>query len=251
VPTLAFLKRVARAVKLVESFRITGPGVEFHRGPETMSAYVHAARGAAGGRPRFAKVTGLFNADGEAWTDFDTDGFVHHVEANPAADSAGTSVQTGVTIRILATEQTDNDGAGYRDLAAGDLIGYFPAPTGYRVPGAAANVDFDGVLAEHVGDDGAYQRPAGGGLANALFAVDLTEDGGSDGDASNPPNYTYTATSLDGNTTHGTGLTPKKQRVNGSFASGDGEVGLGYFDENENFQLYDANEVETLQSVCS
>jgi len=52
----------------------------------------------------FAKVTGVFNASDAAWTDFDTDGYQSHVEANPCrADGSG--VSTDMTLHLKLTEQ--------------------------------------------------------------------------------------------------------------------------------------------------
>ncbi|QNN23535.1 hypothetical protein HED60_15040 [Planctomycetales bacterium ZRK34] len=90
-----------------------------------------------------------------------------------------------------------------------------------------------------------------GPMIGTVFAVNLTEDGGSDGDESTQASYTYTAKSLDDAFTFGTVLTPKKQRPSvGTVTSGDGLVGLGYYDDDGDFQLYDANEVKTWE-VCS
>jgi len=84
-----------------------------------------------------------------------------------------------------------------------------------------------------------------------MFAVNLTKDGGTDGDSTTQASYTYTAKSLNDAVTYGTSLTPKKQRpAVGTVTSGDGLIGLGYFDDAGNFQLYDANEVKTWE-VCS
>ena len=81
-----------------------------------------------------------------------------------------------------------------------------------------------------------------GSNLGTMFAVDLTQTGGSAGDKSTQASWTYTAKSLSGETL-GTGLTPKRQRPTvGKMQSGNGTVGLGYYDASGNFQLYDANE---------
>lgn len=82
----------------------------------------------------------------------------------------------------------------------------------------------------------------------ALFAVLVWRDGGTtDGDESNQCDRTYTAKTLDGQVTLGTALTPKRVRpTTGTLVTppptGDGVVGLGYFEADGDFVLFDANE---------
>lgn len=84
-----------------------------------------------------------------------------------------------------------------------------------------------------------------------MFAVNLTQDGGSDGNATTQASWTYTATDLDG-VQRGTGLTPKLQRpAVGKVANGDGKVGQGYLDADGAFQLFSANEVIGGAQECS
>ena len=87
----------------------------------------------------------------------------------------------------------------------------------------------------------------------ALFAVKVWQDGGStDGTSGAQCDRTYEvrtleATSITTGTQLGTDLTPKKKRpttgpLNTPPTDGVGYVGLGYYDENGAFALYDANE---------
>lgn len=82
-----------------------------------------------------------------------------------------------------------------------------------------------------------------------IFAVNLTENSGSNGNQTSTPSWTYDITDLNGNSL-GTDLTPKKQRRNGYFVSGDGKIGLAYYDETDTIQLFDANEVEQTRNTC-
>ena len=93
-----------------------------------------------------------------------------------------------------------------------------------------------------------------------LFAVRVWQDGGTtDGDGTTQCDRTYIAADLDavfpssgdaGDTTgyvYGTELTPVKRRpetgeLDCPPASGDGVVGMGYYDFDGAFQLWDANE---------
>jgi len=99
---------------------------------------------------------------------------------------------------------------------------------------------------------------------SGLRAVLVWQDGGTtDGDATHECDRTYTARTLDatgpaaGGTELGTELVPKKRRwVTNHYGAyscpadaGDGVVGLGYYDNNHAFCLYDANETPDT-SVC-
>ncbi len=76
-----------------------------------------------------------------------------------------------------------------------------------------------------------------------MFAVGLTEDGGSAGNASTQCSFTYTVKTLDAATTLGTAMTPGKQRPTvGAMLSGGGLAGAGYYDTTSTFVLFDANE---------
>jgi hypothetical protein len=54
------------------------------------------------------------------------------------------------------------------------------------------------------------------------------------------PTYVYNVTDLSGNPL-GTNMTPTKPRRGGPQSSGQG-IGIGYYDQNSAFQLWDANE---------
>jgi hypothetical protein len=90
--------------------------------------------------------------------------------------------------------------------------------------------------------------------AEHLFAVDLTQDGGSDGNATGPTacTYTYTAKTKggsDGGQTVGTNLSPERGRpFMASFSVG--TKGIGYYDDT-NFVLWDTNEQLGAQTNCT
>ena len=81
-----------------------------------------------------------------------------------------------------------------------------------------------------------------------MFAVLVWRDGGTtDGDLTHQCDRTYTAKTLDGNNTLGEDLTPKKRRPSVGMmdtppTDGGGIVGLGYYEADGTFCLYDANE---------
>ncbi len=78
---------------------------------------------------------------------------------------------------------------------------------------------------------------------HSMFAVGLTEDGGSAGNASTQCSFTYTVKTLDAATTLGTAMTPGKQRPTvGAMLSGGGLAGAGYYDTTSTFVLFCANE---------
>jgi len=74
-----------------------------------------------------------------------------------------------------------------------------------------------------------------------LFNVDLTTDGGTDGDADVAPSYTYTVRQF-GTETLGQKMSPKWHRSIGSFQAA--TEGMGYLNAEGAFVLAFANEVE-------
>jgi hypothetical protein len=85
-----------------------------------------------------------------------------------------------------------------------------------------------------------------------LFAVLVTLSGGAGRSkriskiaglpmSDSPVSWTYNVADLNSNAL-GTNMTPTKPRVAYDYGSGGG-VGLGYYDQNSTFQLFDANEV--------
>ncbi|HUS48333.1 MAG TPA: hypothetical protein VM098_09440 [Phycisphaerae bacterium] len=98
----------------------------------------------------------------------------------------------------------------------------------------------------------------GGGLQQrgVLLSVLVWRDGGTtDGSKTAQCDRTYTAKSLDGSVTLGTGLAPKmKRRTYGQYVTpptdGDGVEGLGYFESDVTFVLWDANEVPAVRTDC-
>jgi len=102
---------------------------------------------------KFAKVTARKNASNEAWTDFDTDGFISHVTANPC-DAGGGSIDTETILCLKATEAPATASMGFEKVGyAQDVVGYLPGDGTEVVPGAATF--FDGYLVPNAGKDGA------------------------------------------------------------------------------------------------
>lgn len=89
------------------------------------------------------------------------------------------------------------------------------------------------------GDQPALLRPSPASAPGVLFAVTLTQTGGTQGDASTQPSYTYTATDLAGNQL-GTDLAPQFSRALGAHNSA--SHGVGYFDASGDFVLVSTDE---------
>ena len=91
-------------------------------------------------------------------------------------------------------------------------------------------------------------------LPRMLFAVDISQSGGQDGSNTAQASWTYTASVLDGGAQLGANLEPLKQRpAKGRITPGGGtgsEVGIGYLEQDRTFQLFDPNEVPTVEE-CS
>lgn len=113
------------------------PNIEQSSSNETIPEY----------ETRFAKVSALFSSSG-SWMDYDTDGYIAHVEAyDCAADGSGL---TANKIRLLATENPTDAVFGYAKIAVGSIVPYIvsdgtiDAPdgtvllTGYIIPGLDA-----------------------------------------------------------------------------------------------------------------
>ncbi len=95
-PTEQTRQRLARTVRRVEQMptRLFGP----KRRPIA----------AAGGKLSYAKVVALFDASGNAWTDYPTDSeYPAYCTANPA-NADGSIVDTGRTIYIALNSKSDS-----------------------------------------------------------------------------------------------------------------------------------------------
>lgn len=82
--------------------------------------------------------------------------------------------------------------------------------------------------------------------------VNLTEDGGIDGDKTIPATYTYTVMNLYDTFCFGTEMTPINltARANlGSILSGNEKVGMAYFAPDGEFILYEPNE-QPVRAAC-
>lgn len=81
-------------------------------------------------------------------------------------------------------------------------------------------------------------------LPSQTFAVRVYIDGGVAGSATTPCTWTYRVTAMSGRDL-GTGLSPIKRRFAPAVYSvtPDGTVGLAFFDDRGDLQLYDANEL--------
>lgn len=131
-------------------------------------------------------------------------------------------------------------------------VGYLDddAPTGdknaYEVNGVAYIGKGTNVLLFFAGYDGSGNPLYAFLVPNpySLFAVKVTQTGGSGGDDATACSFTYTVKDLNLNTI-GTAMTPKKRRtaVGAYVAGGANTIGSAYVDETGALQLFDANEV--------
>lgn len=76
-----------------------------------------------------------------------------------------------------------------------------------------------------------------------FFPVKVSQTGGSNGNKTTAASYTYTVTTMDGNTTLGEDVAVAKTRPNGTMTAGS-SYGMAFYDENGDIQLWDAGEVE-------
>jgi hypothetical protein len=80
-------------------------------------------------------------------------------------------------------------------------------------------------------------------VASKVFPVKLDQTGGSNGNDKTQASYTYDMMDLDEAGDLATALTPEKARPDaGKLEHGDGKVGLGYMNEDNEPKLYDGNE---------
>jgi hypothetical protein len=150
----------------------------------------------------FAKVVAKKNESAATWTDFPTDGFIHHVTANPCDNSVGTTVDTGSTVYLLATPRQDAAAVGFADIAVNDIVAYITIPATVQVPSSDPAMYFTGQVIEHVGATGAYQRPK---IMLAWIEIGSPTATAVEDANGNPVQWTYAAVEQAKPTTHGYG----------------------------------------------
>jgi len=138
LPDTDLLRRFAQDVELALGQR--------QEGPPRVAGEV---KGPRMGDVRRAKVTAIKDADGAAWSDLETSGWIATVTANPV-DADGTA-DAGHTLTLRATLEgavaAPGDGeVGFADISVGDIIEYALTPY---------TDGFDGLVLPHGGQDGA------------------------------------------------------------------------------------------------
>lgn len=196
----------------------------------------------------FAKVTAIKNEAGSAWTNYKTDGFVHHVYANPSNNSVGTAVDTGATLYLLATPRQDTATIGFADIAVNDIVAYIPIPATVAVPTVSGKY-FTGQVVEHVGATGGFQCA----MMGVLFPVTLAQTGGADGTNAAAATWTYTVTDVRQSVELGTSVDPtasphKWVRDIGPMAKA--TAGLAYWSSPGTFVLTWLNELPSSE-LCA
>jgi hypothetical protein len=135
-----------------------------------------------------------------------------------------------------------NEADAWADIADGDNAKLKSGPTG------AAQILYK---ESGTGEKWAIVRLGNRG-ERSLFPVLVSKDGGSAGDEDNPCTYTYTVTDLAGTITYGTGMSPAKPRTSKGamvYQSGTPAYGTGFWDNDQEFVLWDAGEVFQV-AVC-
>jgi len=117
---------------------------------------------------RRGKVLAVYNEAGAAYTDYETDGFIHFVLVAPQLPgSTDFSEEEEDRLYIKATEiggaATELPAVGYVSIAVDDEIGYVMGGLLEQVPGLAPFFPFDGQLYGNAG--------AGGGRFAAAYEV--------------------------------------------------------------------------------
>jgi len=86
----------------------------------------------------------------------------------------------------------------------------------------------------------------------AVFAVQVSKDGGADGTATTPASWTYTVKTVDDSITLGTGVVLARPRPNGSMVvwGASPAFGLAFYDANGTLRLWDAGEIPAT-AACS
>jgi hypothetical protein len=152
-----------------------------------------------------------------------------------------------VTVQRYSTESDS-----YQDVARPD--GLIEA-TAYDYRGRAmGQTDWEVPFWEESDLDGAMLLMLDVARVGELFAVQVTNDGGSAGDSTTTCSYTYTVQDLSGTTTLGSSIAPKKWRHSSAQrkmqAPASGSIGLAYYDASGTLCLYDANEVPAV-ATCA
>ena len=100
-----------------------------------------------------ARVTGVYNSDGDPWTSYALHGWQAFVSAHPLYENGTPDETTVLWLKLSA----DCGGAevGYRDVAVGDDVGYVIAPPIEVIPGSDPPANYDGWVYPHGEADGA------------------------------------------------------------------------------------------------
>jgi hypothetical protein len=111
-------------------------------GTGTKWAYVSLPAG-GGAAVAYAKVAAVYNAAGDGWTDFPTDGFPYFYEVNPC-NSVGGNVGSAV-LAVLACTAPLYAFSG-TICAVGDVIAWMPGDGAVMVPASDPERPFDGYI---------------------------------------------------------------------------------------------------------
>ena len=199
-------ERVEQLENMLRNVRAYG-GAEVRTGPAGISIGMRPAEGPSEpiasviyGVHR-GKVLALYNSAGAAYTDYDTDGFIHFLLVAPELPGSTDFTEDEEDyLYIKATEigaaGTSLPEVGYLDIAADDEIGYVLGGLTEQVPGLAPYFPFHGQLYLFAGAEGgrlasAYEAVGGPGIAVAAIedsnqhkvSVELATDPGLEFDA--------------------------------------------------------------------
>lgn len=109
--SVAFAQRIVRAVKLIESFRLTGSGATFHKGKESMSARVTGVGPGSGLRRLLIKDIGNDHLVCREW-DGQSEGTLDVLVAKPQLLQHDVDLYPQLTTLVTVDEQTVTAGDG-------------------------------------------------------------------------------------------------------------------------------------------
>lgn len=112
---------------------------------------------------RYAKVTAIYNGSDASWTNFATDRWQSHCNANPC-EGDGDNVITGDTVTLKLTEAPAAGVIGFADVAVNDIVAFAEGDDLEAIPGRTPAATFDGAVVAHAGPDGAVPSVQVGGV---------------------------------------------------------------------------------------
>ena len=158
--------------------------------------------------------------------------YAGHLFSGNATSVAGTNVNmpeglrdSGNTNSLVVNLAESNDNAGHRLLKGSFYIGLKAGRTNETPPRLIVLINAAGPV---------------------LFPVGISKDGGADGTQTAPATWTYTVTSIDGQTTWGTQVPLARPRPNGSMLPQTTATafGMAFTDATGTLRLWDAGEVQ-------